>query len=60
MSQQSDRMPATIDARDIERAYVRGYLKSRKMTKALDTIANQMERDPESLARVLRQWMRDG
>jgi flagellar biosynthesis/type III secretory pathway M-ring protein FliF/YscJ len=30
------------------------------MTKALDTIATAMERDPESLARVLRRWIREG
>lgn len=60
MSRDPEQLPAHIDARTIERAYARGELKSRKMTKALDTIARRMERDPESLARVLRQWMRDG
>lgn len=50
-------VPVTIDPREIEQAYVRGALKSRKMNKALDTIVREMERDPESLARVLRRWM---
>jgi flagellar biosynthesis/type III secretory pathway M-ring protein FliF/YscJ len=60
MSRERPQLPDTIDARTIERAYARGELKSQRMEKALDTIARQMERDPESLARVLRHWMRDG
>jgi len=52
--------PAAIDPHAIERAYARGALKSRQMEQALDRIARQMERDPESLARVLRRWVREG
>lgn len=52
--------PAAIDPQAIERAYARGALKSRRMEEALDRIARQMERDPESLARVLRRWVNEG
>ena len=46
-----------VDVRAIERAYARGVLKSSRMTRALDTIAKEMERDPAALARVMRHWM---
>ncbi|MBP5856939.1 hypothetical protein KAJ83_07960 [Marivibrio halodurans] len=57
---ESDREPPRIDAGEIERAVARGAARSRRMTHALDTVARTMERDPESLARVLRRWMREG
>lgn len=67
MKRPSDKLPAkrdesgqAVDPRDIDRAYVRGTLKSRPMTKALDTIAKELEKDPEALARVMRRWLHDG
>lgn len=56
----SDGGDEVFDPREIERAYARGTLKNRRMTKALDTIAREMERDPASLARTLRRWLNEG
>ncbi|MCR9218705.1 MAG: hypothetical protein NXI21_00620 [Alphaproteobacteria bacterium] len=51
--------PRALDARAIEQAYRRGAAKNRRVAAALDVIAREMERDPESLARVLRRWIHE-
>jgi flagellar biosynthesis/type III secretory pathway M-ring protein FliF/YscJ len=48
-----------VDARDIDRALARGAEKNRRLAKALDTIATELERDPGAAARVLRNWMNE-
>jgi flagellar biosynthesis/type III secretory pathway M-ring protein FliF/YscJ len=45
---------------DIDRALAQGAERDRRLGRALRIIDRTMERDPESLARVLRRWMQDG
>lgn len=49
-----------IGLSEIDRALADGAERDRRLSLALRTIEREMERDPESLARVLRRWMQDG
>ena len=55
-----DTAPDGLDARAIERAYVRGSAGNRRVGAALDKIARTVEREPDAVARALRRWMDQG